>query len=144
MSDNFLDDKCVKVDTSLLKKLSPPNNFHFKFDIPKQKEIKITTPEERMRPLITRLDDMQKELESQTSELLKLRYENIKLNAQIETQNKVIHKQLSELEELESIKYKLNQTRQTIIDNNKNYWIRNFIAGAICSVLSVILTMLLT
>lgn len=50
----------------------------------------IQSPQEKLSFLTDKLNCVQKELQKQTSILEKVQYENKKLNAQIEVQNKII------------------------------------------------------
>lgn len=104
----------------------------------------IQTPEERYKFMTDRLDAMQDELKTQTTELQRLEYENKKLNAQITTQNKVIDKQLSELEEQKGINSNLQKINNTLVENNKHSFRNGIFIGLIPSAIILVATVILT
>lgn len=114
------------------------------FSIVQSKLPEIQTPEERYKFMTDRLDEMNEELKTQTTELQRLEYENKKLNAQITTQNKVIDKQLSELEEQKSINTNLQKINDTLVENNKHSFRDGILIGLIPSVIILIATIILT
>ena len=73
------------------------------------------SPEERFRFLTDKLDSMQSELENQTESMRKIQYENMKLNAQIEIQNKTLDSNLEELNRLRAVNKNLE-------NSNRHYW----------------------
>lgn len=105
---------------------------------------KIQTPEERYKFMTDRMDKMQGELETQTTELQRLQYENQKLNAQITTQNKIIDKQLSELKDQKSINHDLQQINNTLEKNNKHSFRNGILIGLIPSAIILVATVILT
>ncbi len=105
---------------------------------------KIQAPEERFKFMTDRIDKMQGELETQTTELQRLEYENKKLNAQITTQNKIIDKQLSELEEQKNINADLQQINNTLKANNKHSFRNGILIGLIPSAIILVATVILT
>lgn len=105
---------------------------------------KIQTPEERYKFMTDRIDKMQGELETQTTELQRLEYENQKLNAQIITQNKIIDKQLSELEDQKSINHDLQQINNTLEKNNKHTFRNGILIGLIPGAIILVATVILT
>ncbi len=114
------------------------------FNIVKTEFPEIQTPEERYKFMTDRLDVMQGELKNQTTELQRLEYENKKLNAQITTQNKVIDKQLSELEEQKRINANLQKINNTLIKNNKHSFRNGILIGLIPSAIILVITVILT
>ena len=114
------------------------------FNIVQSELPEIQTPEERFKFMTDRLDSMQDELKNQTTELQRLEYENKKLNAQITTQNKVIDKQLSELEEQKSININLQKINNTLIENNKHSFRNGILIGLIPSAIILVITVILT
>lgn len=111
----------------------------------------LPTYEDRIKPLTDRMDNMQSELESQTEELQKLRYENMKLNAQIEVLNKTNDKQLNEISELKENDIvskktiqELNQTIEELNNGNKFHNIKNFVSGIIVTVVGGIILWYIT
>lgn len=102
----------------------------------------IQTPEEKLKFLTDKFDNIQSELELQTSELQKLRYENVKLNSQITTLNQTIDEQNSQLEYLQDINTKLTKTNKTLIQNqksNKGYWFKTIMVNFIVALFSFVL-----
>ena len=83
---------------------------------------KFQSPEERLKFLTDKMDSMQSELENQTEAMRKIQYENIKLNSQIEIQNKTLDSNLEELNELRTVNAELKAVNQNLINNNKRYW----------------------
>lgn len=114
------------------------------FNVAQTKIPEIQTPEERYKFMTDRLDAMQDELKTQTTELQRLEYENKKLNAQITTQNKIIDKQLSELEEQKSINANLEKINNTLVENNKHSFRKGIIIGLIPPLIILVITVILT
>lgn len=99
----------------------------------------LPTYEDRIKPLTEQMDSMQIELESQTNELQKLRYENMQLNAQIKVLNATNDKQLSEITDLKAnetiSKNTIQELNKTISDSNKNSFILNIVIAIISGVI---------
>lgn len=114
------------------------------FNIAQSEFPEIQTPEERFKFMTDRLDEMNEELKTQTTELQRLEYENKKLNAQVFTQNQVIDKQLSELEEQRSINTNLQKINNTLIENNKHSFRNGILIGLIPSAIILVITVILT
>ena len=66
---------------------------------------------------------MVKEQQKSNNKLDAIQHENMKLNAQIETQNKLIDTCNTKIDELQTTNNNLKEINQTLIDNNKHYWI---------------------
>lgn len=80
------------------------------------------SPEERLKFLTDKMDSMQSELESQTEAMRKIQYENMKLNAQIEIQNKTIDSNLEELNTLRNVNAELKAVNKNLENSNRHYW----------------------
>lgn len=117
----------------------PPNLYCNEFD-----DLNIATFEERTKPFTDRMDKIQKELVSQTSELEKVRYENMKLNAQVEVLNKNNDRQLSEIERLQEINGQLKITNKKLEDDAKHRLKKDILIGLIPSAIILIVTIILT
>ena len=65
-------------------------------------------------------DYMQSELENQTESMRKIQYENMKLNAQIEIQNKTLD--LEELNRLRTVNTELKAVNKNLENSNRHYW----------------------
>ena len=100
---------------------------------------KFPSPEERLKFLTDKMDSMQSELENQTEAMRKIQYENIKLNAQIEIQNKTLDSNLEELNELRTVNAELKAVNQNLINNNKHYWRNTLLISVGVAILSYIL-----
>lgn len=100
---------------------------------------KFPSPEERLKFLTNKMDSMQSELENQTEAMRKIQYENIKLNAQIEIQNKTLNSNLEELNELRTVNTELKAVNQNLINNNKHYWRNTLLISVSVAALSYIL-----
>lgn len=120
----------------------PPLTPQVNIQQPKLPPIK--SKEEQYKFVTDRMDAMQEELKNQTTELQRLEYENKKLNAQITTQNKVIDKQLSELEEQRGINTNLQKINNTLVENNKHSFHNGILIGLIPSVIILVITVILT
>lgn len=83
---------------------------------------KFPSPEERLKFLTDKMDSMQSELENQTEAMRKIQYENIKLNAQIEIQNKTLDSNLEELNELRTVNAELKAVNKNLENSNRHYW----------------------
>lgn len=99
----------------------------FDFEIP---NYPIKNPNEKVEGF---LKEANEKLESQTKELKSIRYENMKLNAQIDILNKTIDTQNNKLSELQIVNANLKQANKTLIENNKNYWRNTILAGLLVS-----------
>lgn len=97
----------------------------------------IQSPEERLHFLTKQLEDMKDELIKQTNSLEKVRYENTKLNAQIEILNKTIDSSNEKLDELETANIKLKIINETLKKNNAHYWRNTLIVGVIASLIGM-------
>lgn len=65
---------------------------------------------------------MQSELENQTESMRKIQYENMKLNAQIEIQNKTLDSNLEELNRLRTVNTELKAVNKNLENSNRHYW----------------------
>ena len=83
-----------------------------------------------------KLNTQVKQLESKISAI---QYENMKLNAQIETLNNTIDSNNKKLDELRNTNTKLEIVNKTLKDNNKHYWLFTTIIGVCCAAFGVIL-----
>lgn len=83
---------------------------------------KLPSPEERLKFLTDKMDSMQSELENQTEAMRKIQYENMKLNAQIEIQNKTLDSNLEELNELRTVNAELKAVNKNLENSNRHYW----------------------
>lgn len=84
-------------------------------------------------------NSMVEEQEKTNNKLTNIQYENMKLNSQIKTQNKLIDSYIEKIEDLQSTNNKLNEINQTLIDNNKHYWIYSTIVTIIGAVIGFLL-----
>lgn len=100
---------------------------------------KFPSPEERLKFLTDKMDSMQSELENQTEAMRKIQYENMKLNAQIDIQNKTLDSNLEELNELRTVNAELKAVNQNLINNNKHYWRNTLLISVGVAILSYIL-----
>lgn len=90
-------------------------------------------------PVVNELQTLRTETETQTKELQCIRYENMKLNAQIETLNKTIDSQKDELDNLRNINAKLESTNKLLSSNSLSlkdwkHMLASFISGIIVTV----------
>lgn len=95
-------------------------------NLPKMSEVIIKNPNEEVENL---LNQQNEKLDQQTKELQLIRYENMKLNAQIDTLNKTVDSQNDELTRLRDVNAELKIANQTLKDNNNHYWRNTFIIG---------------
>lgn len=102
----------------------------------KMPEVIIRNPNEEVEKLLNQQND---KLDEQTKELQSIRYENIKLNAQIDTLNKMIDSQNDELSKLRDLNSELKIANKTLKDSNRNYWRNTLIVGLVVSIVSFIL-----
>lgn len=93
-------------------------------------DIPFKNPNEEMEELTV---EQNEKLDKQTSELMYIHYENMKLNAQIEVLNKTIDSHDDDIVKLQNtiskLKSELETVHQIIKDNNKHYWIYTIITG---------------
>ena len=71
--------------------------------------------------------------------LTSIQYENMKLNAQIETLNKTIDSDNEKLDELKTTNINLKAVNKTLLDNNKHYWIYSTIITIIGALVGFLL-----
>lgn len=102
----------------------------------------VKTPEEQLNFLTDRIDTMQSELKTQTDSLQKVRYENTKLNAQIEVLNKTIDTQNDILNKISNENSELKSINRTLKNNNNHYWRNSFIVSAIVALIFFMLGLL--
>lgn len=72
---------------------------------------KFPSPEERLKFLTDKMDSMRK-----------IQYENMKLNAQIEIQNKTLDSNLEELNRLRTVNTELKAVNKNLENSNRHYW----------------------
>ena len=82
---------------------------------------------------------MVKEQQKSNDKLDTIQYENMRLNAQIETQNKLIDACNTKIDDLQTTNNNLKEINQTLIDNNKHYWIYSTIITIIGAVVGFLL-----
>ncbi|MDU1127873.1 hypothetical protein [Veillonella sp.] len=127
MPNNLPDDMIeFKSDPEFFLKLAENNmpEIQYNIKLPEMPEFIIRNPNEEVENL---LNQQNKKLDEQTKELHSIRYENIKLNAQIDTLDKMIDSQNNELLKLRDVNSELKIANKTLKDNNKNYWRNTFI-----------------
>ena len=90
-------------------------------------------------PILKTDNPMVKEQQKSNNKLDAIQYENMKLNAQIETQNKLIDTCNTKIDELQTTNNNLKEINQTLIDNNKHYWIYSTIITIIGAVVGFLL-----
>lgn len=100
---------------------------------------KFPSPEERLKFLTDKMDSMQSELENQTESMRKIQYENMKLNAQTEIQNKTLDSNLKELNELRTVNAELKAVNKNLENSNRHYWRNTFLISISVAALSYIL-----
>lgn len=114
-------DKLIS-DTSYQQMLNSNININMFKNMPK-----FPSPEERLKFLTDKMDSMQSELESQTEAMRKIQYENMKLNAQTEIQNKILDSNLKELNELRNVNAELKAVNKNLKNSNRHYWLNTAI-----------------
>lgn len=97
------------------------------------------SPEEQLKFLTDKMDSMQSELENQTESMKKIQYENIKLNAQIEIQNKTIDSNLEELNTLRNVNAELKAVNKNLENSNRHYWRNTLLISVSVAILSYVL-----
>lgn len=93
-------------------------------------------------PVVEELQTLRDETTKQTKELQNIRYENMKLNAQIDTLNKTIDSKNDELENLRNINTELkiaNKTLEESNNSNRGYWIKTIFVGIFTTILGFVL-----
>ena len=95
-----------------------------------------------------KMDRLNSTQESQLNELEKIRYENIKLNAQIDTLNKLTDKQSDDINtlkiDLATTQKHLDSFKKQYEDSNKHSFITGIIIGFIPALIIFILTIIAT
>lgn len=131
-SENF-SDKLIS-DTSYQQMLNNNINMNIFDYVPK-----FPSPEEQLKFLTDKMDSMQSELEDQTEAMKKIQYENIKLNAQIEIQNKTIDSNLEELNTLRNVNAELKAVNKNLENSNRHYWRNTLLISVSVAILSYVL-----
>lgn len=95
-----------------------------------------------------KMDRLNSTQESQLNELEKIKYENIKLNAQIDTLNKLTDKQSDDINtlkiDLATTQKHLDSFKKQYEDSNKHSFITGIIIGFIPALIIFILTIIVT
>lgn len=78
-------------------------------------------------------------VEQLKSQLTSIQYENMKLNAQIKVMNKTIDSNNEELLKLQTTNSELKIVNQNLKDNNKHYWLYTFLIGIATTILGIVL-----
>ena len=100
---------------------------------------KFPSPEERLKFLTDKMDSMQSELENQTESMRKIQYENMKLNAQIEIQNKTLDSNLEELNRLRTVNTELKAVNKNLENSNRHYWRNTLLISVGVAIMSYVL-----
>ena len=93
------------------------------------------------------MEEANSEISKQTKELQSIHYENIKLNAQIDTLNKTIDSKDDELSKLRDINAELKLTNKTLEENNKSnkhYWRNTILVSLSVGIFSFVLGLFAT
>lgn len=129
---------CIPVHTVTYKPpevVIPPNPIH-------ETNRLLEEQNDNIADLSTKLEEANSEISKQTKELKSIHYENLKLNAQIDTLNKTIDSQNDELERLRNINAELKLANKTLEKSNKSnrgYWIKTILIGIFTTVLGFLL-----
>lgn len=73
-------------------------------------------------PMVTQQKITNQKIAELKSTIESIRFQNMKLNAQIEVLNKTIESDKSEIEELQNANTNLKVVNKTLEENNKHYW----------------------
>lgn len=82
-------------------------------------------------PMVTQQKITNQKIAELQNTIESIRYQNMKLNAQVEVLNKTIESDKSEIEELQKANANLKVVNKTLEENNKHYW-RNTILINTC------------
>ena len=96
-------------------------------------------PEQPKNLMVTQQEKLNTLVEQLELKITSIQYENMKLNAQIETLNKTIDSDNEKLDELKTTNINLKAVNQTILDNNKHYWIYSTIITIIGALVGFLL-----
>lgn len=99
---------------------------------------------EKENTVYGKLEETIRHLESQTKELEHIRYENKKLNAQLQTANMLFEEQSEKLNNLQDANSELRKANKTLKDANKHSFRNGFLAALIPAVIILIATVILT
>lgn len=117
-----LSNQLKNIDAQKLLDSAPPIHYNF-----------------QQTPIPKIENPMVKEQQKSNNKLDAIQYENMKLNAQIETQNKLIDACNTKINDLQTTNNNLKEINQTLIDNNKHYWIYSTIITIIGAVVGFLL-----
>ena len=73
-------------------------------------------------PMVTQQKITNQKIAELKNTIESIRFQNMKLNAQIEVLNKTIESDKSEIEELQKANTNLKVVNKTLEENNKHYW----------------------
>lgn len=93
--------------------------------------------------MLEELQALRTEVVNQTKELQHIRYENMKLNAQIDTMNKIIDSKNDELDNLRNINTELKIANKTLKESNDHYWRNTFIISFVVALIFFVLGLII-
>lgn len=96
-------------------------------------------PEQPKNLMVAQQEKLNSLVEQLELKLTSIQYENMKLNAQIETLNKTIDSDNEKLDELKTTNINLKAVNKTLLDNNKHYWIYSTIITIIGALVGFLL-----
>lgn len=140
MSSDLID-KVMSGEIQVNQDTFSPPQFTFDATMNLLQKIVANPPKNLM---VEQLEEANKKLDNQTSELIKIRYENKMLNAQIKTANITIDKLSDEIDELKKINNELKKSNKIYKENQKHSMRNGIIIGLIPSVIILIVTVILT
>ena len=125
-------DKITELAVNFSSDLIPESAYSTECDFP-----------ELSNPMLEELQALRTEVVNQTKELQHIRYENMKLNAQINTMNKIIDSKNDELDNLRNINTELKIANKTLKESNDHYWRNTFIISFVVALIFFVLGLII-
>lgn len=94
-------------------------------------------------PMVTQQKITNQKIAELKNTIESIRFQNMKLNAQIEVLSKTIESDRSEIEELQKANANLKVVNKTLEENNKHYWRNTMLISTFASILGVVLGIIL-
>lgn len=92
-------------------------------------------PEQPKNLMVVQQEKLNTLVEQLELKLTSIQYENMKLNAQIETLNKTIDSDNEKLDELKTTNINLKAVNKTLLDNNKHYIYIRYVITTVPSII---------
>lgn len=94
-------------------------------------------------PMVTQQKITNQKIAELKNTIESIRFQNMKLNAQIEVLNKTIESDKSEIEELQKANTNLKIVNKTLEENNRHYWRNTFAVSLLVGIILFVIGMVI-